>query len=381
MKERIDIVVADSVLEENGATKVRYDKTLRFEPTDRAPVFAGFYMRSLLEGSGGKFSDLRKNPHEHLRTMIFSRKWRIENVRDDWPIDTKSLIIEPNFGAIRGVEFPIEIIWHGEDTPKSSHPLKEVEDIDKLEIPSPDCGLNAKRIEYYKGMLELVDEFDIRLNGEPLQLKVDLNHPGGPIPSAYALCGSNLFLWMLLDPERVHRLMDITTRSHLQVIEYFDELTGREPGHWVWAGCDTGEMISSDMFSEFVVPYYLKIWEKQGRPRMFHMCGKIDHLLDIILDDLEIDILEHFGFPTDRKLLGEKYSGRVVMRGGPHPALIKDGPVEKIIPECEDYIRTLGRKGGFILAEGATIVPGTPLNHIDAMVEASKRVGNLMDNK
>jgi len=56
-----------------------------------------------------------------------------------------------------------------------------------------------------------------------------------------------------------------------------------------------------------------------------------------------------------------------------------DGPVEKIIIECEDYITTLGRKGGYILAEGATIVPGTPLAHIDAMVEASKRVGNLME--
>jgi len=379
MKERIDIVVADSVLDDNDANKVRYDKTLRFEPTDRVPVFVGFYMRSLLEGSGGRFSDLRKNPLEHLRTMIFSRKWRIENVRDDWPIDTENLIIEPHFGALRGVEFPIEIIWHGEDTPKSSHLIKEVEDIDALEIPSPDCGLNAKRIEYYKAMLDMVDDFEIRLNGEPLQLKIDLNHPGGPIPSAYALCGSNLFLWMVLEPERIHRLMDITTRSHLQVIEYFDELTGQEPGHWVWAGCDTGEMMSSKMFSEFVVPYYLKIWEKQGRPRMFHMCGKIDHLLDIIRDDMEIDFLEHFGFPTDRKLLGEKYSGRVIMRGGPHPALIKDGPVEKIITECKDYITTLGRKGGFVLAEGATIVPGTPLAHIDAMVEASKRVGNLME--
>ena len=55
MKERIDIVVADSVLEENAAAKVRYDKTIRFEPTDRVPIFVGFYMRSLLEGSGGRF--------------------------------------------------------------------------------------------------------------------------------------------------------------------------------------------------------------------------------------------------------------------------------------------------------------------------------------
>jgi uroporphyrinogen decarboxylase len=222
----------------------------------------------------------------------------------------------------------------------------------------------------------MIDDYDIRLNGTPLELRVDLNHHGGPIPSAYALCGSNLFMWMALDPDRVHRLMEIVTESFIGVIEYFDELTGKAPGHWFWAGCDTGEMISPKMFREFVVPYYLAIWQKQGRPRMFHMCGKINHLLDIIRDDLEIDVLEHFGFPTDRKLLAEKYSGRVVMRGGPHPGLIMEGPVEEIIAECEDYITTLGAEGGYILSEGASVVPGTPLPHIEAMVEASKRVGS-----
>jgi uroporphyrinogen-III decarboxylase len=68
------------------------------------------------------------------------------------------------------------------------------------------------------------------------------------------------------------------------------------------------------------------------------------------------------------------------MRGGPHPALIKDGPKDRIIDECVDYITTLGQKGGYMLAEGATIVPGTPLENIDAMVEASKRASEIMNS-
>lgn len=381
MKKRIDIIVPDDVLLENAARKERFDKTLRIEPTDRAPVVAGYYFWSLLEGNGRQFKDMIDDAREHMLTLILNKKWRMENVRDDWPLETETLTIEPTFGALRGVEFPIEIEWQGNDTPKSHHLITEVEQIDDLEVSSVNIGLNARRIEFYKAMRDMVDDYDIKLNGTPLELKVDINHHGGPIPSAYALCGPNLFMWMVLDPGRVHHLMEIVTESFVKVIDYFDELTGKEPGHWFWAGCDTGEMISPKMFREFVVPYYLKIWEKQGRPRMFHMCGKIDHILEIIRDDLKIDILEHFGFPTDRQLLAEKYSGRVVMRGGPHPGLIKDGPIDKIIAECEDYITTLGQKGGFILSEGASIVPGTPLNHIDAMVEASKRVGNIMDNQ
>jgi len=379
MKKRIDIIVPDPVLVENSQKIERFEKTKKLEPTDRAPVYAGYYMEAMLIGSGNRFSQMIESPQSQMRCLIENKKWRMEKVHDDFPLDINTLTIEPNFGALRGVEFPIEIIWHGDDMPKSVHLIKNVEDIDNLSIPSPDTGVNAKRIEYFKAMNEMVGDYDIRLNGEEIDLKVDLNHPGGPIPSAFALCGPNLFMWMLLDPDRVHKLLEITTQSHLQVIEYFDNLTGREPGHWVWAGCDTGEMISPKLFKEFVVPYYLKIWEVQNRPRVFHMCGEIDHLLEIIRDDLEIDVLEHFGFPTNRKKLAETFAGQTLMRGGPHPALIKDGPIEKIIDECVDYITTVGQKGGFILAEGATIVPGTPLEHIDAMVEASKRVGNIIN--
>jgi len=378
MKNRIDIIVPDEVIAENPKRIDRFEKTKRLEPTDRVPVYAGYYLDAMLVGSGNRFGQVTQSPKEQMKCLILNQKWRMENVRDDLPLNTESLIIEPNFGALRGVEFPIDIKWHGDDMPKSVHLLTEVEEIDDLTVPSPDCGVNAKRIVYFHAMREMIGDFDIRLNGEPIDLKVDLNHPGGPIPSAFALCGPNLFLWMMLDPDRVHKLLEITTKSHLQVIEYFDALTGREPGHWVWAGCDTGEMVSAQMFREFVVPYYLKIWEVQNRPRVFHMCGKIDHLLEIIRDDLEIDVLEHFGFPTDRHKLADTFAGKILMRGGPHPALIKNGPPESIIEECVDYILTVGKDGGFMLAEGATIVPGTPLNHIDAMVEASKRASEMM---
>ena len=105
------------------------------------------------------------------------------------------------------------------------------------------------------------------------------------------------------------------------------------------------------------------------------MCGKIDHLIEIIRDDFDITYLNGFGFPTDRHKLADGMAGRVVMRGGPHPVLIQNGPVDAIIAECSDYIRTVGRHGGYILSEGFGITAGTPPQHISAMVDASKRVG------
>ena len=119
MKKRIDIIVPDPVLVENSQKIERFEKTKKHEPTDRAPVYAGYYMEAMLIGSGNRFSQMIESPQSQMRCLIENKKWRMEKVHDDFPLDINTLTIEPNFGALRGVEFPIEIIWHGDDMPKS----------------------------------------------------------------------------------------------------------------------------------------------------------------------------------------------------------------------------------------------------------------------
>jgi hypothetical protein len=377
MKERIDIHVPEQVLVENDLKIERLEKTHRFEATDRVPVVVDAQLWSLLGARRVGFSEITRSPRDHLRGQILNYKWRIENIRDDRPIETERLVIESDFGALRGVEFPLEIQWNGDEPAKVKHMLHEPQEIDGLEVPDPRGGLNRMRIDWYRDMCGLVDDFDVRLNGQSLEIHVDLTHPGGPFPSAFALCGSNLFLWMKTDPERVHRLMDIVTRSHLQVIACFAEITGRTPHHSVWLGADAAEMVRPEMFREFIVPYYLRIWEQHEYPRVYHQCGKIDHLLDILRDVYNLTFLDGFGFPTDRRQIAEKLSGHMALRGGPHPLLIHEGPGEAILTECIDYIRTVGSRGGYILSEGFGLMTDTPLEHIALMVEASKQAAEL----
>jgi hypothetical protein len=377
MKERIDILVPEQVLAENDLKIERLEKTHRFGATDRVPVIVDAQLWAILDARGVGFGEMTRSPRDHLRDQILNHKWRIENIRDDRPIETDQLVIESDFGALRGVEFPIEVQWNGDDPAKVRHLLQEPEEIDRLEVPDPRGGLNQMRIEWYQAMRDMADDFDVRLNGQPLEIKIDLTHPGGPFPSAFALCGSNLFLWMKTDPERVQRLMDIVTRSHLQVIACFAELTGRDPHHSVWLGADAAEMMRPEMFREFIAPYYLRIWEQHVYPRIYHQCGRIDHLLQILVDVYHVTFLDGFGFPTDRRRIAKTLSGRMVLRGGPHPLLIHDGPKEAILAECIDYIQTVGSRGGYILAEGFGLMNGTPLEHIDLMVEASRRAADL----
>ena len=225
----------------------------------------------------------------------------------------------------------MEITWDG-DAPKCTHPLTDPEQIDTLEVPSPDSGLNTKYIEWVRAMQEAAADLDVRLNGEAIDISVSHSHGGGPIPAAFALAGENMLMWMLSDPERMHRLMDTVTRSHLNCVRFFDEMYGRDPDHGVWLGADTAEMLSPDLFREFVVPYYERVWEVYPKRRVLHMCGKIDHLLEIIRDEMKLDFLSGFGFPTDRHKLADCMAGRAVMLGGPSPMLVSDDDRAVTVP-------------------------------------------------
>lgn len=376
--ERIDIIVDQAELAKNDEKKERLQKTRSFKPTDRVPVTVNTNQWTALAARGRRFADYIKSPQDNLREQILNTKWRIEHVRDDQPIPTESLRFQPDFGCLRGVEFDMEIVWNDDFPPKCKHPLTKPEQIDNLKIPDPSSGFNARRIEWYRAMVEDKMGFDVRLNGQPLKIEITLAQPGGPIPSAFALAGANLYLWMVMEPDRIHRLMDIVTESHMRSIRFFDEMMGRPTRHPVGLGCDAGEAIGPEMFREFVVPYYLKIWHTYEGPRGFHNCGQNEHLLDIIRDELRIASHGGFGSCVDPTILAEKMSGRVTLTGGPDPTLIQSGDWQEIVAISRRYIEILGRRGGYVLSCGGGAAPGTPVENFQALVEASKELGPIM---
>ncbi len=372
MKERIDITVPENIIELNGEKEERFNKIRNFEKTDRVPVDIDINQWGMLAARNITFNEYICSPENNLREQILNLKWKLETIRDDSIIPTEEICFEPDLGCIRGTEFEMEIVWPENQPPKMLHLLHDVEQIDDLKVPSPSKGLNKTYIQWYYAMQNKKSEFDVRLNGKPLKINITLQRLGGPIPSAFALAGSNLFLWMAMEPERVHQLMKIVTQSHLNCIAHFDELTGRKPEHAISMGADTAEMISEEMFKEFVVPYYLKVWEKYKGPRYYHNCGNNGHLLDSLRDDLKITCNHDFGFCVDPILLEEKMSGRILLSGGPDPMLIKTGTKEQIIEACQHYINILGKHSGFILKLGGGSAIGTPVENFHAMVEASK---------
>src|SRR5512140_1207011 len=137
MKQRIDIVVPDSVLAENGVRKERLARTYAMQPTDRTPVVVEATFWGALWARGVRFEEFMRSPRHHLLHQILNYKWRCEQIHDDLSIETEKLVSQPDFGALRGNEFPIEVEWQPDQPAKSIHLLTEPEQIDSLGLPDP----------------------------------------------------------------------------------------------------------------------------------------------------------------------------------------------------------------------------------------------------
>ncbi len=373
MTERIDIVVSDERLAENEVRRERLAAAKRFEQTGRVPVLANENQWYVLDQRGVSPGQYVAGPRENLREQLLNLKWRCEYLHDDKPLPTGGVTITPDLGCLRGTEFDMKVVWPADQPPKCEHPLHEPEQVDDLRVPDPAGGVNRIRLDWFRQMREMAEEFDVRLNGTHVPVNIIINQPGGPIPAAYALAGENLLLWLAIEPERSKRLLDIVTESHINCIRHFDELLGRDSQHSVGMGCDIGEMLSADMYREFVVPAYDRIWQAYPGWRSLHMCGNINHLFEVLRDDMRIDELNGFGFPAAPERMADAWSGRLVMIGGPSPMLVKDGPTERIADEAARYIHLLGKQNGYVLSLGGGAAVGTSAEHLNALVRGAEQ--------
>jgi hypothetical protein len=320
------------------------------------------------------FGDYFQNPRAQLEQQLLNQKWLIEHAVDDRVIDTERISVAPDLSTLRGGYFEVDIQWFNDGSASAIPLLREVWDIDRLAVPDVEDGPYGQKVGWYREMVDMASEYVATLNGEPLEIEVTIGSGGGPIPDAYALAGQNLFLWMASDPDRIHRLMDILCTTFIQFQRHVRDLGGASYDD-LGMGCDAGEMLSARMFGEFVVPYYGRCYEAFPGRRGLHMCGKIDHLVPLIADELEITHLNGFGFPTDPRLLAERMGGSVVMSGGLNPVVLLEGPQAAVEAETVRYLDALASCGGYILQDGNNVAPGTPLDHLAAVVRASEAYG------
>jgi uroporphyrinogen decarboxylase len=378
MPKIIDIEVA---VEELDARRRRVEQAKRFETPDRIPVIPAIAHRFLIPKTGVRFRDYYADAETMLHAQILAQKWLMENVRTDafgitgpWVGAWTDFQNTFEAGSLScPIVFPDDDIpWVGPGWVQTDDDLKTLEDIDFIHT-----GINARQIDYRRAMLAIAEKYPVRFQGGEVfypGAAASLTHTSdGPFGVAGDLMGqTELFLATKERPDFVRELLRIVTQK---LIEYLDFCWMEEqlptPRDFAWTD-DLAASLSAETYRDIVLPFERRLrFHFDGRLSL-HMCGKTEHLLEIFVNDLEIHEFQGYGYQVGLERIAATMGGRVVLIGNVDPMLIQKGTPDQVREATRRVIDALGHFRGVIIQDGSNIPPGSPLENINAMMEAAE---------
>lgn len=365
---------------------MRVEKTKRFETPDRVPVIPAIAHRFLVPQMGVRFREYYADPEIMLRTQILAQKWLMENVRTDaysitgawvgaWT-DFQNTFEAGSLGC--RVIFPDDDIpWVGDRWVQNERDLRRLETMDFIH-----SGINARQIEYRHAMIRVAEKYPVRFLGGPTFYPGSnpaLTHTSdGPFGIAGDLMGQEeLFRAVYERPDFVRELLRIITDK---LIGYLDFCWAEEglptPKDFAWTD-DLAVSLSDEVFHEVVLPSERRLRDHFDGYVSLHMCGASDHLLKTFRDDLRINELQGFGYQVNLDTIAEIMGGKVVLIGNVNPMIIHSGTPDEVRRATQTVIEKLAPGRGLIVQDGNNIPPGSPLENINAMMEAAELYGRF----
>ena len=142
-----------------------------------------------------------------------------------------------------------------------------------------------------------------------------------------------------------------------------------------------GGMVSSKFYLEHIFPYekrYIDSLTSTGSKVLFHNCGQCASLLEVYRTMLDGEALESLSTPpsggdiTSLKSARNALGNLVVMVGNFEQVhLLKEGTKEDIRREVEKIFEETRGDNRFILSTSDSIIPGTPKENIQVLVESA----------
>ena len=379
--EVIEIAVP---VEEIEARRERVSKAKRFATPDRVPVIPAIAHRLLVPQVGVLFKDYYADPETMLRTQILAQKWLFEHVRTDaysitgaWTgawTDFQNTFEAGSLGC--EIHFSDDDLpWVGAGWVRTDADLRKLEAIDFVHT-----GINARQIEYRRAMMAVAEKYPVRFQGGEVfypGANPALTHTSdGPFGVAGDVMGQiELFTAVLEQPDFVRELLRIVTDKLIDWLDFCGEEEGLpHPRDFSWTD-DLAVSLSAKSYRDLVLPEEQRLRFHFDGYASLHMCGKSDHMLGIFTDDLKINELQGFGYQVNLDKIASVMGGRVVLVGNVNPMLIHTGTPEQIRAATRTVIEKLAHFRGLIIQDGSNIPPGSPLENINAMMEAAEIYG------
>ncbi|KAA3647707.1 MAG: hypothetical protein DWQ07_01615 [Chloroflexi bacterium] len=205
---------------------------------------------------------------------------------------------------------------------------------------------------------------------------------GSPFTHAANLCGINEFMmWIVENPDAVHKAMRLMTDHILQVADYFVDTFGK--GNVIArSAAPTESLIGPKQFEEFVKPYvtelHSKVLDKGAKYVYCHICGEQNHLLD---QWAEVPFGERsvlsFGHEVPLEKAAEYFPDHIIA-GNTDPQIIAQGHPDEVREALKQTIETGKKlKNGYIFMGGCSLPASTPPYKVFMMSKAREEFGRF----
>ena len=339
---------------------------------DRVPIIFCIVPRYFADAMGVRYGDIFKDADTQYEFLLHSAKYLAENIESDM---TSSPVVHmhPYFDNVTAAShFGGHIEWPENETLQAVPVIDTIDKMKAFEIPDPEAGLYGTVIKWHARMKELAGETKLSFCGKeegrvavsPLNLMAL-----GPHMVAIDLVGTDFYWWCVEEPELCKEFLQKITDGMIEAEQYIRKIDPRpNPYDAFGIAEDSSTIMSSEMFSEFVVPYDRQLYERFGQKhRGMHMCGPSSHLHSALVDELGITSFDSFGYQVPPEYIAKSMGGRVRLLGNINPMLMLTGTEAQVRDEVVKTLEHLGPVPGYILSDGANICPKTPLENINAI--------------
>lgn len=270
----------------------------------------------------------------------------------------------------------LEIEYHENGSPDvREHPVASTEDLEKFHVPDPAAD---GRMKVFTDTIRLVKAHTRAATGTEEVTSAEAAATGteevltaGYVSSPFTLAGllmgaENIAINTLMDPEFCHACIDFATSCIIPYAKAQQE-----------AGADsvvlldpTAVLLSPDLYDTFVKPYVEKVTEVLDIPVILHVCGQttpiMKNLASTRVDALSLD--SDVNLPGIMPLIPED----MLIIGNINPVgTMLYADAEGVRSETRNLIEKMRRHRNFILSSGCDLPANTPLENIEAFMQAA----------
>ena len=149
----------------------------------------------------------------------------------------------------------------------------------------------------------------------------------------------------------------------------------------VWGSDDmgfkTGTLISPDDLREFVLPGHklmAKMSHDAGRPYLLHACGKLDAIMEDLIEDVRIDAIHSFEDTIGSVIsMKEKYGNHIAVLGGIDVDFMCRATPDQVRRRVRHTLEKCLPGGGYCLGTGNSVTNYIPLENYLAMMDEGRR--------